>query len=287
MSRSHQKKRNTALVYEFLVRYISKSLVEGHQKKSSVALKIIKKHFKPGTQLYKEFRLINSLMKMNDISEHSAASIIQEAKKEARKYDLKTLDREKSLLIRSINHGLNEKMFYDQTVEDYKILASTQTLINDWRSDSPDLERVARYEDQLLKRMVSERSENFDTDLGDQPAGTNRLLMKVMMEKLNEKYSEKLSSEQKDVIRAYVWSTSKDNPEWIQTRLNEVRTNLVTSIDSYIESRSADEYTVGQLTEAKSQLLSEDVNNVDDSTVKGFLLYMKLYDELTKDDNNG
>ena len=129
MSRSHQKKRNTVLVYEFLVRYISKSLVEGEQKKSSTALRIIKKHFKPGTLLYKEFRLINSLMKMNGISEHSAASIIQEAKKEARKYNTKDLDREKSLLIRSINHGLNEKMFYDQNIEDYTMLASTQTLI--------------------------------------------------------------------------------------------------------------------------------------------------------------
>src|SRR6056297_1342856 len=98
MSRkSHNKKRNTGLLYEFLVRRISEALLEGDQKKSNIALKVIKKHFsKENSQLYKEFRLINSLMKTTVGSEHTAASIIKEAKRAAKSHNNKSLDREKS-----------------------------------------------------------------------------------------------------------------------------------------------------------------------------------------------
>ena len=73
MSRTHNKRRNAGLLYEFLVRTISQALVEGNQKKSSTALKILRRHFKPGTELHKEFRLINALVR-STVSSESVAS---------------------------------------------------------------------------------------------------------------------------------------------------------------------------------------------------------------------
>ena len=93
MSKAHQKKRNSGLLYEFLVHCISRALVENDQKKSAAALKILRRHFKPGTELYKEFRLINSLIKTTVSSESVASSIVTEAKAAARSHDIKVLDR--------------------------------------------------------------------------------------------------------------------------------------------------------------------------------------------------
>ena len=101
------------LLYEFLVQTISKSLIDDDKKKSSAALKILRKHYKPGTQLYKEFRLINALAKTTVSSEHVAASILKEAKAAATSMDHDSLDREKSLLIRNINHNINDDNFYN------------------------------------------------------------------------------------------------------------------------------------------------------------------------------
>ena len=72
---AHNKKRNTGLLYEFLIKTISQALVDDDKKKSSKALKIVKTYFKPGTELYKEFRLINSIIKTSVSSEAVAASI--------------------------------------------------------------------------------------------------------------------------------------------------------------------------------------------------------------------
>lgn len=284
--RSHNKKRNTGLLYEFLIRHISKSLVESDHKKSAVALKIIKKYFKPGTQLYREFRLINSLMKTTVGSTPVAASILSEAKTAAIAYDAKVLDREKSLLIRTINHSLNESTIYDQHVDNYKMYATVQTLLNEWRSgDSLDFAKRGVFEDQLIEWLLKDKPTPGDVTLGEEEAGTSRLLMNIMMTKLNEKYENVLTKDQKDVLRSYVWSTSNDDPEKIKNKLGGIRNSLIESMEAYSRTNSENEYVVGRLTEAKDKLILEDLDSVDDDMITRFMLYMGLNRELTENDN--
>ena len=95
----HNKKRNAALIYEQLVRYISRALVEGRSEKARIASSIIKEHFVKGSQLYKEFRLFNSLMRTTVSDRMIAARIVEEARKAAQDHDPKSLDSEKSRLI--------------------------------------------------------------------------------------------------------------------------------------------------------------------------------------------
>jgi hypothetical protein len=275
----HNKRRNSLLIYEFLVRTISRSIVEDDKKKSAAALKILKKHFKPGTELYKEFRLMNALVKTTVSSEHTAASILREAKTAVTKFDLDKLDREKSILIRNINHILNDENFYDQQVNEYRTFATIQTLLNEWRSDNKDLYRVAQYEDQLMKLLVTEKIQKEDATITEDTSGTARLLMKVMSKKLNEKYNGILNEQQKSLIKAYAYSTSSDDQTSIRLKLQEIKSELVSLIDGY-ESEVQNDYLKNKLEETKSTLLGESLELVDDETVTRFMLYSKLRDEL-------
>lgn len=284
MSKSHNKKRNSGLIYEFLVRMISKSLVEGDKRKSSQALRILKRHFKPGTELYKEFRLINSLIKTTVSSEAVAASIIQEAKRAARAYDQVELDRQKSLLIRNVNHNIEDEDFYDQQINEYRMYATIQTLLNDWRSSSPDVGRIGQYEDQLLTWLTSQKASPSDPVISEDSPGTSRLLMKVMMKKLNEKYSGLLNAEQKELIRAYAFSTANDDPESMKKKLSEIRGRLISSIDVFSSKNPDNKYVLEKLSQTKEQLLSEDVSIVNDDVVTRFMLYTKLESELSSED---
>lgn len=285
-NKGHNKKRNTGLLYEFLVAVISRSLVEGNQKASSQALRILRRHFKPGSELYKEFRLINALRKTTVSSEQVAGSILREAKDAVRSHDFKELDRQKSLLIRDINHIIKDENFYDQQVSEYRFLATVQTLFNDWRTRDSDLERVASYEDQLVKHLTTEKVAEPDQALSEETPGESRLLMKVMMKKLNEKYSAALNDEQKSLIRAYAFSTANDDPESIKLKLAEVRDTLLSSIDSFGAQHPENEYINKKLTEAREQLLTEKLEVVDDETVTRFMLYTKLAAELESEEPN-
>lgn len=279
-NRGHNKKRNTGLLYEFLVRDISRALVENDQRRSSLALKILKQHFKQGTALYKEFRLINSLIKTTVSSEAVAASIMQEAKVAARSYDMTALDREKSILIRNINHKINDSIFYDQQVNEYRMYATVQTLLNDWRSPNADLERMAHFEDQLVTWLTTPKAVAQESVINEESAGTGRLLMKVMMKKLNEKYSGVLNESQRSIMRAYVWSSTQDDPQSIKQKLTEVRAELVESIDTFITQNSKNEFLNNKLVDVKSQLLGESLETIDDEAVTRFMLYIKLNEEL-------
>lgn len=285
MSKGHNKKRNTGLLREFLVLTISRALVEGDQKRANAALKLIKRHFKPGTQLYKEYRLINSLLRTTVSSEAVAASIMQEAKAAARDYDLKELDREKSLLISNINKAIGDQDFYDQQVHEYKTYATIQTLINDWRNADCDLGRLAQYEDQLVKWLVTEKAEKSDALLPEESPGTSRLLMKVMMRKLNEKYSGVLTDEQKQLIRAYAFSTANDDPQSIKMKLAEVKGRLLSEINEFRQQNTDNEYVINKLDEVQQRIQSEALDRVDDDTVTRFMLYTKLSAELTSEES--
>jgi hypothetical protein len=278
MSKSHNKKRSTGLLYEFLVRSVSDAVVKGDTKRSSTALRVIRKHFKPGSELYKEFRLINSLFKTTVSSEAVAASIIQEAKAASRSHDVKLLDREKSLLISAINRSMKDDDFFERPVEGYRMLATIQTLVNDWRQPVSDLSRMAQYEDQLLKHLVVEKVEAPSAAVSSEDSpGTGRLLMRVMMKKLNEKYAGSLTAEQKQLLRAYAFSAANDDPASIKLKLQEIKEKLLAEIDSYGDN----EYVGQKLAEARSQIESEPLESVDDETVTRFMLYTKLKSELT------
>ena len=76
----HNKKRNVGIIYELLLSNITNNLLEGKKSKAKITTKIIEKHFKKGTELYKEFRLFNALSKSHVTNTHVVASILNEAK---------------------------------------------------------------------------------------------------------------------------------------------------------------------------------------------------------------
>lgn len=279
MSKNHNKKRNSILLYEFLVSSISKSLVENDKKKSSAALKILRRHFKKGTNLYREFRLLNSLVKTSVSSPQVASRILKEAKDAAIQINVEDLNREKSLLIRNINHTINDAGFYDQHISEYRMCATIQQLINEWRSDDADLSRVAEYEDQLVSWLLTPKKSVNEHTISEDSAGTSRLLMTVMTKKLNEKYSG-LSDQQKSIIKAYALSTESNDSTHLRTKLEEVRTNLINSIDAYAEETKSLPHLSKKLLETKEELLKESIETVDDSTITKFMIYSKLNSEL-------
>ena len=279
-TKTHNKKRNSLLMYEFLVRTISESLIDGNKKKSAIALRILRRHYKPDTELYREFRLMNALAKTTVTSEHVAASILSEARAAAIALDEHALDREKSLLIRNINHSLNDENFYDQHVNEYRTFATIQTLINEWRSSDKDIQRVAQFEDGLMKHLMSEKTQGSDSVISEDTNGTARLLMKVMTKKLNEKYSDVLNEHQRSLIKAYAYSTASSDQTSIRMKLQEIKGQLLGLIDNYAQENSTD-YVNPKLQETRDELVSEGFDVIDDETVTRFMLYSRLADELS------
>jgi hypothetical protein len=276
-SNVHNKKRNSMLMYEFLIHMISKTLVENNKKRQNIILNIIKKFYQPGTELYKEFRLANALYKTTVSAPSTASSILFETKNAIRNINLNKLNKEKSSLIREVNYKLNDESFYDQCVQDYRTIATIQTLFNEWYDvNNLNIEKLAEYEDKVTNWLITNKQQLVENDLSDDESGTVRIISKLLNQKFNAKYAGVLNTEQKAIIRAYTLS-EKFGDDSVKTYLNEIRNNLLKKLDSFvlIENKQDD-----KLIEVRQSLLQEDIKDISIDTITRFLLYSQLSDEL-------
>lgn len=276
MSVIHNKKRNAILMYEFLIRTISKALCEGDKRRQSVAVRIIKRYYSnPNTELYKEFRLANAIYRSSISSYAAVTSILNETKQRIRSLNFEKLNKEKSSLINEVNKRLNDDSFYDYIIPDYKIMATIQTLFNEWNADSILIDKLIEFEDKVSNWLLTNKSPIESTNTNeDLDKGTTRLAAKLINQKFNEKYSE-LNNEQRSLIRSFVLSEMSNDTNSIKTYMEDVKSRLLEKINNVSNITDSE-----KLSEVKQALLDEDLSNIDNDMVTRFLLYSHLTEEL-------
>lgn len=272
----HNKKRNVGIIYELLLRNISNCLIENRKSDAQKALNIIEKRFKKGTELYKEFRLFNALIKTNASGTHVAAAILQEAKKGSRRINPKKLDIEKSALIKDINYKLNDSNFYYRKVNDYTDYATVQTVMNEWRkSEYSDIAKVAEYESKIVQRLIENKQSEVDYDSATE---SNPLVLKLMTEKINQRYDQKLNEEQKRIIRFYALNEEKSDK--IKEYLTEIKASTKRELKTF-KANNKNDFIDKKIDVVLERIETLNLNNpIDDKVISKFLIVSQLKKEL-------
>ena len=277
MSKSHNKKRNVGIIYELLLRNISECLIRDDKPSAQKALNIIEKRFNKTSELYKEFRLFNALVKSTVSSSSVAAAILTEAKQAARRCDESRLNKEKSLLIREINHTLKDPKFYYRRIPEYTAYATIQTLLNDWRQgDKASLTRMIQYESKVAERLLENK---VVPDLNDVNPDVNTLVVNIMTEKINNRYKGKLNSEQRDIMRDYIFSIDSNKDDEIRQRLTEVKDDILSDL-AVFKNSTDNRVILEKIDSVGEKLLIESFDNIDDESVSRFLVLISLRQEL-------
>lgn len=282
MKVKHNKKRNIGLLFAQLSQTVSEAMVEGNVKKANDTLKVIKRHYTPGSELFKEFRLFRAIMVTSVPSDTLAASIISEAKSASRNINTKALTQQKSALIKDINYNLNESDFYSRRVSDYKTFATVQTLLSEWRRQSPDISVVAKFETELHTHLLKEKKlENIEEM---KSPDVNNLVVDIMRKKLEEKFGSHLSGQQLSLLREYVFSG--ESKEAFISRLAEIKNQTLASIDQFEETCDND-VILSQISKVRESVNSLSTSSADDETLSRYMTLMKITEELKSGDDNG
>ena len=80
MRLKHNKKRNTAFVYEALVRELTESVVKQNKNKQNKIVSIIKEHFKADSALKEELDLYRTIYETKEIEKTLAEKIVLKVK---------------------------------------------------------------------------------------------------------------------------------------------------------------------------------------------------------------
>ena len=276
--KSHNKKRNVGIIYEQLLAMAARGLVESDTNKSKKAQRIIKRFFREGTELQKEYRLFKALVEpfINDGS--LATKILGEAKQAARNHSAEKLEREKSKLIREINYSFG-KDFYAQKVDRYTDFATVQTLLNDWRAYSEaDISKVNLYENKVHQMLTKEKSTKKLSE--EHNKEVDNLVVKVMTEKYNNKYAGALTDTQQLLVKQYVFAENGDTAAF-KGLLEAIQKKVLSDLVAY-ETECDNRHVASKINEVKEDIRSLDINTLDDNTMTRFLTLCDLSEELRR-----
>jgi len=277
-NRSHNKKRNVGIIYEQLLAMAAKGIVENDTKLANKAQKIIKRFYKDETEIYREHRLFTAMIEPQIADGSLATKILGEAKKAARTHNVQRLEREKSRLIKEINYSFG-KGFYSQKVKNYTDFATVQTLLNDWRAGKQaDFNRVTLFENKAHSILMTPKS--VTTLSEEHTKEVDNLVVKVMTEKFNEKYSKQLTEVQQMLIKEYVFSENGDT-ERFQSMLANIKETVIRDLSDY-ESDCDNNHVSNKINEVKEDVRSLDINTLDDNTMTRFMTLCNLSEELRR-----
>lgn len=221
MSRlKHSKFKNTGILFELLVKQIASDTLAN---KDSLALEIIKKHFKKGTELNKELKLYQSLTKENFDNQYQAQEFVDIVLNERAKLNEGILRRQKYNLIKSIKESFVMEDFFKYRVNNYREMASVYKLFEHESGQSP--KEYVTCKTTILEAITKENveivTEETNDDYKKQPKEVRMLAYKFLVESFNSKYTT-LSEDQKRILRNYI--NNVDNSAKLRTFvLSEVK----------------------------------------------------------------
>jgi hypothetical protein len=281
----HNKKRNTALLYEFLIRHVSKCLIESRKDEANKAVAILKKYYKAGS-LREELDLFNHAFHTKVKSAEYASKLLGKVLHEAKRIHTRRLDESKTKLIKEINRTFDANAFFAHKIPNYVMYASLQTLLNNATGQKKLHESVncLQLEEKLVNFMLSERtSQQSLADSLKLDPQYNNAVYRIVINKFNEKYAGALNEAQKKLLSKYAVALISENKKVLSNAIAEellaVKTKLSVIADKEI---ARDKDLVKKILECRQRLDQVCPENASEATIISMLQFMSLAEEVSQ-----
>ena len=277
MSIKHSKFRNTGLLFELLVRQITSDTLEG---KNSAAINILKKYF-VNTELGKEYKLYEQVTAYKNLSEGKAEMVVNTLVETSTKLKRSEIRKQKYNLVKEIKDNYNVEKFFKAKVNNYKVFAALNNLIENQSSDKVSPDTVINNKITILEHLTKTPIVAPADELMEEYKGYGKdiriLTYKMLLEKFNEKYDH-LTVKQKEVLREVI--TSVDNTD----KLKEYYNTRIVEVQQLLQGKTAeikDEVLKIKITEVLKYVKPlEKTEKVTNDAIINLLQYYELVNEL-------
>jgi len=276
----HSKYKNTGILFELLVRQITTDTLSG---KNSEATNILKKFFSK-TELGREYKLYDSLLKRTNLTEGKAEIILNTVLESSKHLNRSALKRQKYNLINEIKNYYNLEDFFKTKLPHYKAQAAIYTLIEGHNSDKkPSHEQIITNKLSLLEHLTSSKvksKENTDELLNEfshYDKDTRILTYKILLDKFNDKYAD-FSNTKKSILKEFINSVDNTNKlkEFYNIKINEFKTDLIK-----LNKKTTNPVTKIKINEVTNLLVELGKNDkVSNDNIVNLLQYCDLLEEL-------
>ena len=247
----HNKKRNTAFLYECLIKEMTKAVVRGELQKKQQIVETLKRYFSKGKPLYNDLQLYKQMMETNNLKESLGIRFMEEVKKDWESLDRKEIFNQQTQLIKEFNQNLSEA--FGNFIPNYKSIATIGQYFN-----SNGLKAKSRLLiEERVKRLVISHS---DAIKEDKLKTVDSLTYKTFVSKFNDTYKETLLKEQRELLTNYITSFS-DNGLGLKMFMNEELGRLKEQCENLSEGQWSDKIKLvkEKLEDFKKKPLTEEV----------------------------
>jgi len=210
----HNKKRNTAFLYEALLKEVTKAIISGDRKAKKTAISILKESFAPKTVLSEELELYKTLLETKEMDNLTAEKIVFQVRQARSNINESDIQEAQNRLISRVNKELSSGV-YSNFVPNYKNIATVSQLFSTDEGNANIKSGVL-----LEQKVVASMMEDLSTPDAPKMKPIDNLVFKSFVSKYNKEYSSGILSEQKELLNRYILSFS-DNGVDVSIYLNE------------------------------------------------------------------
>jgi hypothetical protein len=271
------------VLFELLVRQITLEVLNGDKKET--AKNIVREFFAPNTELNKELRLYDILLKEKYSSEIKADRLVETVCDAHAKLNQSALSKEKFNLIKEVSAKFDIEQFLSSPITNYKVLASIYKVFESKRESNYDIKDIFNSKITLIENITSKPSQKLqpteDKKLIEtykqQDKDLRLLTYKILVETFNKKYTN-LDDSQKNLLKEYINNITNTTKfkDYVSVELPKIVAELRT-----IKSKVEDKVTTIKLSETISVLEKMKMGkSVSDSQVSSIMLSYELIKEL-------
>ena len=271
----HNKKRNTAFVYEALVREATVAILKEDNERKEKAVSIIKRHFHPQSVLKQDLECYRSLYENQNLDQTISQKILKEVRMQKHMIDPANLFKQQTALIHDVNKELSPEVF-NNFVPNYKSLATIDQMFS--VKTSPKNKVIL--EGEIVKGMTTatEKTESLVID---------NVTFRTFVGKFNDKYENGLLQEQKDLLTRYITSFSDNSLElkmYLNTEIGRLKTKLTEAAN--VDEIKNDKDMLGKTKQIVEKLESFAKSDVNENVLMTVLKTQSLVEEIYNADND-
>jgi hypothetical protein len=276
MKARHNKKRNSAFVYEALIKEATVAIMKKDTARKEAAARLIKKHFKPGTLLKKDLDCYQSLYENQNLDRLTSEKILKEVKLQQRMIDANGLFKQQSELIRDVNTELSPRVF-NNFVPNYKSLATISQIFSN---------KISPKDQVILENIIIADMIKIADDQ-DASERIDNVVYRTFVEKFNTKYETDLLQEQKELLTRYITSFV-DNALELKIYLNNEIGRLKEELEKAktVKEIKSDETMLRKTEEIIKRLNSFAQETITEDVLMTVLKTQALVKEIYTDANN-
>ena len=271
----HNKKRNTAFVYEALVREATVAVLKEDVERRDKTISIIKRHFHSKSLLRQDLECYRSLYENQSLDENTSQKVLTESRRQKMMIDPTGLFKQQTELIHDINKELTPEVF-NNFVPNYKALATIDQMFS--QKTSPKNRVIL--EGEIVKGMTT-TAQNVET-----PAIDN-VTFRTFVGKFNDKYESGLLQEQKDLLTRYITSFSDNGLElkmYLNTEIGRLKTKLAEAVN--VDAIKNDEEMLNKTNQIVEKLKSFAKSDINENVLMTVLKTQSLVEEIYNGDND-